>query len=137
LASFYAKIKKKTLSKIENRFDISLVRLGFFKTLSFSRLAITRGLMLINFKKIKNTNFILKKKDLIFLSLKNYALMEKFLNEKHFFFESGQKFFIFKKRANRFIKKKYLNCLFSFFKNADLNAMTKSSLLEAISLNTQ
>ena len=28
-------------------------------------------------------------------------------------------------------------CLFSFFKNADLNAMTKSSLLEAISLNTQ
>jgi hypothetical protein len=28
-------------------------------------------------------------------------------------------------------------CLFSFFKNADLRAMTKSSLLEAIRLNTR
>lgn len=46
--------------------------------------------------------------------------MEKFLNEKHFFFETSQKFFVFKKRNIRFLKKKYLNSLFSFFKKSVL-----------------
>lgn len=116
LASLNFSLKKKTVFKIENRLDLSLVRFGFFKTLNFSRLAVTRGLILVNFKKINNTNYFLKKNDLVFISLNNYKIFEKILNEKHFFSEINQKFFIFRKRNVRFLKKKYMNSLFLFFK---------------------
>ena len=100
------KIKKQSIKQIQNRLDFSLVKLGFFKTINFSRVAISRGLVLVNYTKKVNFSFLLKEKDIVFLSTKSFFMSEFFFFEKHFFSEINQKFFVFKKRNIKFLKKK-------------------------------
>lgn len=114
--SFNKKINKNSMKKFENRLDLGLVRLGFFKSINFSRIAISRGLIFVNHKKIYNFNFLLNNKDIVHVSWNGSFIFEKFIFENHIFSDNNQKFFVFKKRNKKFLKKTYIKFIFNFFK---------------------
>lgn len=66
--SFNKKINKNSMKKFENRLDLSLVRLGFFRSINSSRIAISRGLIFVNYKKVYNFNCMLNNKDVVYAS---------------------------------------------------------------------
>ena len=114
--SFNKKINKNSMKKFENRLDLSLVRLGFFRSINSSRIAISRGLIFVNYKKVYNFNYTLNNKDVVYASWKGLRLFEKFIFENYIFLDNNQKFFVFKKRNKSFLKKTYMKFIFNFFK---------------------
>jgi len=66
----FSKIRSLTsaMTCLEGRLDNSLVRLGFFQNLNYSRIAIIRHLVYVNFELCVNIGYIVKDQDLIYVS---------------------------------------------------------------------
>lgn len=120
----------------QNRLDLKLLKLSFFKNLKNCRLAIKLGLICVNFKTIFKPDFVVLSNDLV--SVKQYDyIFDNFFFTDHLYSEINNKYFLVKKRLVRFYKinKRNKNKSYMFKKFCFLKKIIILKKLNLIKLN--